>query len=123
MNKLNETEEYLIKSLCLKYDKNEFSEKEAKNFMMKDEHFTESDFNTAWQKLYTANREKDYIGLVINKDKFIILHKGLLYKPEPPKKEKFTYSQIISIITICANVSITLFNELPEILEAIAKFL
>ena len=119
MNKLNETEEYLIKSLCLKYDKNEFTIEEAKDFMMKDEHFTEGDFNSAWQHLYTANEEKDCIGWVNNTNKYRILHKGLLYKPEPPKKEKFTHSEIISIISIISGFLMASLSIILEIIKAL----
>ena len=100
MNKLTDTDIYMLEKLCVKYAKKSFSIDDAKKYFSEDENFTDYDFSTSWQHLFTINDKREfdgYIGRSDNNNNFKILHKGLLYTPKPKEKDRWTHTEIIAV--------------------------
>lgn len=100
MNKLTDTDIYMLEKLCVKYAKKSFSIDDAKKYFSEDENFTDYDFSTSWQHLFTINDKGEfdgYIGRSDNNNNFKILHKGLLYTPKPKEKDPWTHTEIIAV--------------------------
>ena len=100
MNKLTDTDIYMLEKLCVKYAKKSFSIDDAKKYFSEDENFTDYDFSTSWQHLFTINDKREfdeYIERSDNNNNFKILHKGLLYTPKPKEKDPWTHTEIIAV--------------------------
>ncbi len=85
--------------LANKYGKNSFSLKEAKEYLIKEEKFTEQDFSKYWQKSFLL---KDDTFIRREGDNYVLTYKSLVLIPEK-EKTPWTHAEIISIISVIAS--------------------
>lgn len=98
MNKLTDTDIYMLEKLCIKYAKKSFSIDDAKKYFIEDENFTDYDFSTSWDHLFTYNNKGEFNGYIGRSDNnYKLLHKGLLYSPKQKEKDPWTHTEIIAL--------------------------
>ena len=112
MNKLTDTDIYMLEKLCIKYAKKSFSIDDAKKYFKEDENFTDYDFSTSWQHLFTINGKGEFVGYIgrSGNNIFKLLHKGLLYTPKPREKDPWTHTEIIAVSSSIVSLIIAIIG-------------
>lgn len=92
--------------LVKKFGKTPFSYEEAKEYLTKEEKFTNQDFSKYWNKSYLL-KDDTYIQRVQNSNTYILTYKSLTLVQEV-EKLPWTHAEIISIISVIASCITTL---------------